>query len=121
MVGLTAPEIERLYPDRLAQWRAGVFDDLPGAEPWGLFSGRVEAGVRAVADRPRGHRRVLVVTPAGALRAVERSLGVGLRKTTNLDGYWVRVEAGAVASPAPPPEVTDRRCGGEANVRRVLS
>lgn len=91
--GRTAVEIERLHPGRLAQWRAGVFYDIPGAEPWDEFAARVEAGVRSVAEQLRGHGQLLVVTHAGALRAVELSLGLGVRKTTNLDGYWVRVDA----------------------------
>ena len=94
--GLTAVEIERLYPGRLAQWRAGVFYDIPGAEPWDQFVARAEAGVRAVAEKLSGHGRLLVVTHAGALRAVELLIGVGVRKTTNLDGYWVRVDSGGL-------------------------
>lgn len=90
--GRTAAEIERHYPDHLARWRAGSSFEIPGAEPWTSFSARVEAGVQAVVEQVQDHDRVLVVTHAGALRAVEGLLGVDARKTTNLDGHWVRVD-----------------------------
>ncbi|MDQ2761210.1 MAG: histidine phosphatase family protein, partial [Actinomycetota bacterium] len=92
--GLTASEIEGRWPEQLAGWRSGACPEIPGSEPWDSFAVRIEAGVAAVAGQFRGRDRVLVVTHAGALRAVEGLVGVGVRKTTNLDGYWVRVDAG---------------------------
>ncbi len=96
--GLTASEIEGRWPEQLAGWRSGACPEIPGAEPWDSFSARIEAGVHAVARQLRGRDRVLVVTHAGALRAVEGLVGVGVRKTTNLDGYWVRVDAGGLSA-----------------------
>ncbi len=92
--GRTAVEIERRYPGRLEGWRSGLCCELPGAEPWAGFSARVEAGVMAVVQRFASGSRILVVTHAGCLRTIEVGLGIGVRKTTNLDGYWVRVQDG---------------------------
>ncbi len=85
--GLTIQEIEVGWPNYLAEHRRPE-----GAEPAEEVTERAQAALRRIAaEHPRSE--VLVVTHAGLLRTLRRSLGAEDVRFTNLGGCWFDVHA----------------------------
>jgi len=84
--GLTKAEIEEGWPGMIAAWAGGALPSTPGGEPRVAFAERVVAGLRRLAGAGGGD--LLVVTHSGAVRALERLLGVEHVWIGNLSGRW---------------------------------
>jgi len=85
--GLTIQEIEAGWPNYLAEHRRP-----DGAEQAEEVAERALAALRRIAtEHPGGE--VLVVTHAGLLRTLRRSLGADDVRFTNLGGCWFHVHA----------------------------
>lgn len=86
--GCTTDEISARWPGELTAWRQGRLDRPPGGEDDRSLVGRVMPALERLAARPEGF--VLVVTHGGAIRALERHLGVPSCTPANMCGRWFR-------------------------------
>ncbi|HUR18738.1 MAG TPA: histidine phosphatase family protein [Acidimicrobiales bacterium] len=84
--GLTTEEIASRWPGDLEAWRGGRLSRPPGGEDDEALVRRVVPALDRLCSRPGG--AVLVVTHGGAIRALERHLGVGSCTPSNLCGRW---------------------------------
>lgn len=84
--GLTSTEVETEYPGFLDRWRSGAVVEIPGGEPWTAFVDRVSKGLEQLKTFPD---RILIVSHAGVLQAIEHRLGRPRSRHANLAGLWV--------------------------------
>ncbi|HUP68781.1 MAG TPA: histidine phosphatase family protein [Acidimicrobiales bacterium] len=84
--GCTTDEITARWPEELRAWRNGRLARPPGGEDDSSLVRRVVPTLERLAAGPEGF--VLVVTHGGAIRALERHLGVPSCTPANLCGRW---------------------------------
>jgi broad specificity phosphatase PhoE len=87
--GLSSAEIELRWPGRLDAW--GACDDEPPAGG-GEHSESVVARMQSCLEEvwsTHGHQNMVVVSHAGAIRALDRALGSDGAPIANLGGRWL--------------------------------
>lgn len=84
--GCTTDEITERWPGDLKAWREGRLERPPGGEDDPSLVARVLPALERLCSRPE--ELVLVVTHGGAIRALERHLGVPSCTPANLCGRW---------------------------------
>lgn len=102
--GRTRDEIDSRWPGMIEEFRVGAVDHPPGGEDSGTLLDRVRASLADAAARD-GTGDLLVVTHAGVIRGLERSLGVDDGSIPHLCGRWFEIGAGgeiAAGAPARP-------------------
>ena len=105
--GLTIQEIEAGWPNYLAEHRRPE-----GAEEAEEVIGRALAALRRIAaEHPGGE--VLVVTHAGLLRTLRRSMGAADIRFTNLGGCWFDVHADGRVTPGEAVHLIDPQSFGD--------
>ncbi|CAN5149831.1 hypothetical protein BH24ACT1_BH24ACT1_06650 [soil metagenome] len=89
--GLTRDEINQRWPEALS-----TMADPPGGESALTLQTRMVAAVTSLA-RTYPHASVLAVTHGGAIRSLERHLGVDPHPLPNLGGTWLEVFSDTMA------------------------
>ena len=83
--GRTKAELHENDAEAYARWRSRAHEPPPGAEPWDQLKARLVEGLRSAAHQGQ---TVLVVTHAGALKALREALEVK-EKIKRSRGLWV--------------------------------
>jgi probable phosphoglycerate mutase len=92
--GLLREEIERGWPEELAEWRQGRLRQTPGGEARAQFDDRVRAALARVAGQQALGDAPVVVTHGGVIRAAEQLSGAERSASVgNLAGRWFLVDA----------------------------
>lgn len=113
--GCTTDEISARWPGQLQAWREGRLDRPPGGEDDKSMVARVVPVLERLCARPED--LLLVVTHGGAIRALERHLGVTSCAPANLCGRWLasgprgRLEPGEPVSLPPLTDLDDDAVG----------
>src|SRR3954468_9727753 len=89
--GLAAEEMEERFPGQRDAWRDGRLDRPPGGESTPQVVERVDAALAKLGNEPGP---LLIVSPGGVIRALERRAGLEPRAIAVLCGRWFELGGG---------------------------